>query len=419
MNNDVDQSNIDQAKALADHRQLGRELDLFASNPLIGPGLPLWLPDGAVIRTELEKLAVEESLRSGYQRVYSPVLAKRELYERSGRWAKFSEDMFPPLRIGNEELVLRPANCPHHAMLFAARPHSWRELPIRYAELGSMFRSELSGVLSGLSRVRQINLDDCHVFCTPEQAQSEVVRGIQAISAGYSILGLEPDYFRLSARDSGTSFAGSASDWAAAESVLKAALDELGLPYRRVAGEAAFYGPKIDVQFFDAAGKEETLSTVQLDFVQPERFDLAYIGDDGAAHRPMMVHRGLFGAMERTVALLIEKHQGKMPPWLAPVQLAVLPVSDTQAARCAEISAQALAAGIRVIVDHDGSVGSRVRKTSQRRVSWLAVVGSQESESGKLSLSIPGARPAQLLPVTEAIELMRQKIQRREPSVMR
>lgn len=190
MNNDVDQSNIDQAKALADHRQLGRELDLFASNPLIGPGLPLWLPDGAVIRTELEKLAVEESLRSGYQRVYSPVLAKRELYERSGRWAKFSEDMFPPLRIGNEELVLRPANCPHHAMLFAARPHSWRELPIRYAELGSMFRSELSGVLSGLSRVRQINLDDCHVFCTPEQAQSEVVRGIQAISAGYSILGL-------------------------------------------------------------------------------------------------------------------------------------------------------------------------------------------------------------------------------------
>ncbi|NYE94782.1 threonyl-tRNA synthetase [Psychromicrobium silvestre] len=407
--------NIDQSVKV-DHRELGRELDLFASHPLVGPGLPLWLPDGAVIRAELEKLAFEESLRSGCQRVYSPVLAKRELYERSGHWQKFSEDMFPAMRIGTEELVLRPANCPHHAMIYASRPHSWRELPLRYAELGSMFRSELSGVLSGLSRVRQINLDDCHVFATPDQAHGEVLRALRAIQRGYAVLGLEVDYYRLSARGSGAGFIGSDQQWADAEDVLEAALQELGLPYRKVSGEAAFYGPKIDVQLFDAAGREETISTVQFDFNQPERFGLEYIADDGAAHRPLMIHRGLFGAMERMVALLIEKYQGQLPPWLAPLQLSVLPIGEGQEAAAESLVDELRARGLRVQLESQGSLGSRVRKARQQRVPWIAVVGEREAQAGTLSLSVPRLGEQRELGLLEFIEAAERDLRSRSSS---
>lgn len=403
----------DQDQDRTDHREIGRELDLFASHPLVGPGLPLWLPDGAVLRAELEKLAAEEAQRNGCQRVYSPVLAKRELYERSGHWHKFAEDMFPPLRIGNEELVLRPANCPHHAMVYASRPHSWRELPLRYAELGAMFRSELSGVLSGLSRVRQINLDDCHVFCTPEQAPDEIVRALRDVQRGYQILGLDIGYYRLSARGPEADFPGSAEAWARAEGILAAALEELGLPYRKVAGEAAFYGPKIDVQLQDAAGKEVTLSTVQLDFNQPESFDLAYIGADGQAHRPLMVHRGLFGSMERMASLLIEKHQGRMPPWLAPLQLLVLPVGKAQEQAAAQLVAQALAVGIRAETEAPGSLSARVRKAHDRKVPWLAVLGPAEIQSGRLSLSIQPDSGKLSLAVPEALRAMAENLRLR------
>lgn len=370
-----------------DHREFGSELDLFASHPLVGPGLPLWLPAGAVIRSELEKLAAEEALRSGAQRVYSPVLAKRELYELSGHWQKFSEDMFPVLKVGQQELVLRPANCPHHAMIYASRPHSWRDLPVRYAELGAMFRSELSGVLSGLSRVRQINLDDCHVFCTPDQAHHELVRAVQAIQRGYQILGLQVDYYRLSAR--GQESLGDPALWNQAEALLENVLKELDLPHRRVEGEAAFYGPKIDAQFIDSAGKEETISTVQFDFVQPERFGLKYIAEDGAARQPLMIHRGLFGSMERMFSLLLEKYQAQLPPWLAPIQLAVLPIGEAQL-DAAESAAESLSGqGVRVDLELEGSLGSRIRKARNNRVPWIAVIGAREAESGTVNLSLP------------------------------
>jgi threonyl-tRNA synthetase len=376
--------------AASDHRSLGHELGLYATHPLVGPGLPLWLPDGAVIRSELEKLAAEEAERTGCRRVYSPVLAKRELYERSGHWSKFAEDMFPVMTVGGEDYVLRPANCPHHAMAYASTAHSFRDLPVRFSELGSMFRSELSGVLSGLSRVRQINLDDAHVFCTPDQVRAEVVSALGSIVRSYAILGIEVRGYRLSLRgESADAYLGSRAAWLDAEAQLAGALDQLQLPYQAVPGEAAFYGPKVDVQVRDASGREETLSTVQLDFNQPERFGLEYVGSDGAKHRPVLIHRGVLGSMERMVALLVEQYQGRLPPWLAPLQLIVLPVSAAQVDDGRTLADSLREHGIRVRVDEDGSLGSRVRQARLERTAF-AVIGPAEAAAGLVDVALPG-----------------------------
>jgi threonyl-tRNA synthetase len=363
----------------ADHRRLGRELRLFATEPLVGAGLPLWLPDGAVIRSELEKLVAEEAIRGGCQPVYTPVLAKRELYQRSGHWAKFADDMFPPMKVGGEEFVLRPANCPHHVLVYASEQRSFRDLPVRLAELGSMFRSELSGVLGGLSRVRQINLDDVHVFCTPGQMRDEIVRGLESVLRCYRLLGIDVARFRLSRRGRGDGYLGGEDLWAEAERQLAAALADLGLDFQDAEGEAAFYGPKIDVQVTDPAGREESLSTVQLDFNMPERFGLGYTGSDGARHRPVMIHRGGLSAMERLVAHLIEVYDGAFPPWLAPVQVLVLPVGDQHAARARGVADQARAAGLRAECHGaDATLGARIRRARDRRIPYVAVIGDRE-----------------------------------------
>jgi threonyl-tRNA synthetase len=369
--------------AIPDHRRLGRELKLFATEPLVGAGLPLWLPDGAVIRSEIERLAAEEAVRGGCQRVYTPVLAKRELYERSGHWAKFADDMFPPMRAGEEELVLRPANCPHHALVYGAEQRSFRDLPVRLAELGAMFRSELSGVLGGLSRVRQINLDDAHVFCAPEQVQEEIARALESILRCYRLLGIDVTRFRLSRRGDGDGFLGGDDLWADAERQLAGALGDLGLSYDDARGEAAFYGPKIDVQVTDPAGREETLSTVQLDFNQPERFGLRYIGSDGGRHRPVMIHRGVLSAMERLVAHLVELYDGAFPPWLSPVQVLLLPVGDQHAADARRVADELRAAGLRADCDPaDATLGARIRRARDRRIPCLAVIGDREVAAG-------------------------------------
>lgn len=376
-----------------DHRRLGRELELFDTDPLAGAGLPLWLPAGAVIRAELEKLVAEEAIRGGCQRVYSPVLAKRELYERSGHWAKFHQDMFPPMRVGGDEFVLRPANCPHHALIYAHRQRSVRDLPLRLAELGAMFRSELSGVLGGLSRVRQINLDDVHVFCTPDQVEDEVTRALSAARRLYALLGIEVSYYRLSGRGEGDGYLGDPALWRRAEGQLGAALRRLDLPHREVPGEAAFYGPKIDIQVRDAAGREETLSTVQLDFNQPERFDLAYTGSDGRRHRPVMIHRGLLSSMERLVALLIERYDGAFPPWLAPVQIELLPVAEAHAQPAAALAADLHAAGLRAeVAAPDATLGARIRDARHRRVPYLAVLGDREAADHTVALRLRDGR---------------------------
>jgi len=377
----------------ADHRRLGRELKLFATEPLVGAGLPLWLPDGAVIRAELERLAAEEAIRGGCQPVYTPVLAKRALFERSGHWAKFADDMFPPMRVGEEEFVLRPANCPHHALVYASEQRSYRDLPVRLAELGAMFRSELSGVLGGLSRVRQINLDDTHVFCAPDQVPGEITRALQSVQRCYRLLGIDVARYRLSRRGDGDGYLGADDLWADAERHLAVALRDLGLDYEDGPGEAAFYGPKIDIQVVDPAGREETLSTVQLDFNQPERFDLGYTGSDGASHRPVMIHRGVLSGMERLVAHLIERCDGAFPPWLAPVQVVVLPVAEPNTGQARDVAGRIRAAGLRAECDPaDATLRARIRRARDRRISYIAVVGDRENASGLVALRLRDGR---------------------------
>lgn len=391
-----------------DHRIFGREHSLFATNELVGSGLPLWLPDGAVIRGELEKFVAERAAAAGCRRIYTPVLAKRELFERSGHWDKFSDNMFPSMVVGGEEFVLRPANCPHAALVYATGQHSYRELPIRLAELGAMFRSELSGVLGGLSRVRQINLDDTHVFCTEDQIESEVSAAVSQIHSAYRTLGIEVDYYRLSlSSQSGKSgkYLGDPQLWARAERLLAGVLDELQLPYRAVAGEAAFYGPKIDVQVRDAAGREDSLSTVQLDFVLPGRFDLSYIGADGSRHRPVMIHRGLLSAMERLVAHLIELYRGVFPVWLSPVQVVVLPISADQQDAAEKLVGRLQAAGLRTEIDGaDSSLGRRIRSARDRMVPYLAVLGEREVAAGSVALRLRGGRQLAGLAVQDAVD---------------
>ena len=426
----------------ADHRRLGRELKLFITDPIVGAGLPLWLPDGAVIRAELERLAAEEAIRGGSQPVYTPVLAKRALFERSGHWAKFADDMFPPMRVGardgrpGEELVLRPANCPHHVLFYASEQRSYRDLPVRLAELGSMFRSELSGVLGGLTRVRQINLDDSHVFCAPEQVRDEIVRGLDAVRRCYRLLGIDIARYRLSRRGGGDGYLGSEELWADAERQLVAALGELGLDYEDAPGEAAFYGPKIDVQVTDAAGREESLSTVQLDFNQPERFDVCYVGSDGARHRPVMIHRGVLSSMERMVAHLIERYDGAFPPWLAPVQILVLPVGDDHAAQARCVVGQLRAAGLRAQCDPaDATLGARIRRAQGRRIPYIAVIGDHEARASaraaaangpdgcgpgataQVSLRLRDGRQLDAIPVTRLISEVSRQVADRSPAL--
>jgi threonyl-tRNA synthetase len=384
-----------------DHSTVGRALDLFDTTPAVGAGLPLWLPDGAVVRAELERFALEQALASGCRRVYTPVLAKRELFERSGHWDKFSADMWPEMLVGGESFVLRPANCPHHTQVFAARPHSHRDLPVRLAELGSMFRSELSGVLAGLSRVRQINLDDAHSFCRPDQVVAEVRIALDAIRHCYAVLGIEVSRFRLSVRGPGGRYLGDDEQWRTAEAQLREALDDAGPAYEVAPGEAAFYGPKIDVQVTDRRGREETLSTVQVDNNQPERFGLSYVGEDGRKHRPVMVHRGLLSSMERLTAILLETSAGRLPTWLAPVQVRVLPVGDQHAGPARELAAELTAAGLRAAVDARGSLPSRVREAHERRDAYVAVVGDAEVAAGTAAVSAPGLRPRAVLPRAE------------------
>ncbi|SDO07553.1 threonyl-tRNA synthetase [Streptomyces sp. cf386] len=366
-----------------DHRRLGRELDLFDTDPLMGAGLPYWLPDGAVVRHVLEEYIREAEREAGYRHVYSPVLGKRDLYELSGHWSHYSDDMFPPMELGADQLVLRPSLCPHHALIYRSRSHSYRELPFRMAELGGMYRSELSGVLGGLTRVRAIHLNDAHIFCTLDQAVEEARAALQLIARAYADLGIEAVRHRLSLPSGvgGGKYVADPALWQRATALLREVLDGSGIPYEAAEGEAAFYGPKIDVQIADPAGREATLSTVQIDFHQPERFDLHYIGPDGAKHRPVMVHRSIIGSVERAVAHLIEQHGGAFPAWLAPVQLLILPVSDAdaQVERAEKLLRRALDQGLRAELagPEHGTLGARVR--AARLVPYQAVIGEREA----------------------------------------
>ncbi|MEU2661691.1 threonine--tRNA ligase [Micromonospora sp. NPDC007220] len=402
---------------MIDHRKLGRELELFASDPLAGAGLPLWLPAGAAARHAVEEYVRELERRAGYRHVSTPPLGRRELFELSGHLGYFADDMFPPMRLSaDDEFVLRPALCPHHALVFRARGRSYRELPLRIAELGGMYRAERSGVLGGLSRVRAISLNDAHNFCALEQVGEEVAEILRLIREAHAALGVRPAGFRLSLRGPGEKYVGDDAQWARAEELLRAALD--GVEFTESPGEAAFYGPKIDIQVRDAAGREFTLSTVQLDFDKPERFDLSYTDASGARRRPVMVHRSLVGSMERLFAYLIEVHEGAFPAWYAPVQLVVLPVGDDQAGAAARFARDALAAGLRVEVDGAGSLGSRIRDAARARVPYAAVVGPREAAEGAVSLRLRGGRALDPMPAADALRLIGAVVADRGPALL-
>ena len=339
-----------------DHRKLGKELGIFMISQEAGSGLPFWLPKGATIRRTIERYIMDKEIALGYEHVYTPIMAKTDLYKTSGHWDHYQEDMFPPMDVGDGEmLVLRPMNCPHHMLIYKDDVRSYRELPIRIAELGMMHRYEKSGALSGLQRVREMTLNDAHIFVRPDQIKVEFKRVLQLIAEVYEDFGIRDYRFRLSYRDpqDKDKYFDDDTMWEKAQAMLKEAMDELELEYFEAEGEAAFYGPKLDVQFKTAIGLEETMSTVQLDFLLPERFDLTYVGEDGMNdHRPVVIHRGVVSTMERFVAYLIEEYKGAFPTWLAPVQVVLLPVNlDAHGDRVSEIYNTLKAAGIRAEMD--------------------------------------------------------------------
>ncbi len=372
-----------------DHRRIGKELGLFMFSDLVGPGLPLWLPKGATIRRELERWVTDLELERGYQHVVTPDIAKVEMYKVSGHWAHYQEAMFPVMRAGDEELVLRPMNCPHHIQIFQNEQRSYRELPMRLAEFGTMWRYEKSGELSGLSRVRRMDLNDAHIFCTPEQIQDEIVGVVELIEDVYKVLGITDHWYRLSLWDPNDTekYVDNPEMWERGERYLKEAMARLGLSYVEAPGEAAFYGPKIDIQLRDPLGHSETISTIQVDFHLPNQFQLEYVGEDGAFHRPVMIHRGVIGTLVRMIAYLIEKYGGAFPLWLSPVQAVVIPIADRHVDYASTVSGTLRRAGFRVEVDaRREKMQAKIRDAQAQQVPYMLVVGDRDQQAGTVSV---------------------------------
>ncbi|MGM9924584.1 MAG: threonine--tRNA ligase [Bacillus sp. (in: firmicutes)] len=373
-----------------DHRKIGKELNLFTNSQKVGQGMPLWLPKGATIRRVIERYIVDKEQRLGYDHVYTPVLGSVDLYKTSGHWDHYQDSMFPMMEMDNEQLVLRPMNCPHHMMVYKNDIHSYRELPIRIAELGMMHRYEMSGALSGLQRVRAMTLNDAHIFVRPDQIKEEFKRVVKLVQEVYKDFNLNDYTFRLSYRDPEDTdkYFDDDAMWERAQGMLKEAMDELELPYFEAEGEAAFYGPKVDIQVKTALGKEETLSTVQLDFLLPERFDLTYVGEDGKQHRPVVIHRGVVSTMERFVAFLIEEYKGAFPTWLAPVQVQVIPVSpDVHLEYAQKVQEELRAAGLRVDLDHrNEKIGYKIREAQMQKIPYMLVLGDKEVEGNTVNV---------------------------------
>jgi threonyl-tRNA synthetase len=374
----------------------------------IGPGLPLWLPKGALVRSILERYIVDLERSLGYQHVNTPQLARVDLYKRSGHWDHFKDNMYPPMEFENkEQLVLRPMNCPHHIMIYKHELHSYRDLPIRLAELGTMYRYERSGALSGLSRVRAMTLNDAHIFCLPEQIQSEAVGVLRLIERVYRDFGFKDYWFRLSLRNpkDKANFVDNDAMWDKAESCLREALREVGVPYKEATGEAAYYGPKIDVQLNDVLGHSETLSTVQLDFYLPERFELEYVDKDGQYKRPVMIHRGVISTMERMMAFLIEHYAGNFPLWLAPVQLKVVTVTDQQLDYAQRVASELKEAGWRVEVDErNEKLGYKIREAQLAKIPYAVVIGDKEVQSQTVAARRRGGENLAPMSVSAFIE---------------
>jgi threonyl-tRNA synthetase len=389
-----------------DHRRLGKELELFTVSEDVGAGLPLWLPKGATIRRLLEEYILDLERRAGYEHVYTPSLAKVELYIRSGHWEHYHEDMFPPMDLETERMVLRPMNCPHHILIYESKPRSYRDLPVRLAELGTMYRYERSGVLSGLSRVRCMTLNDAHIFCTPEQIKEEFSNVMKLVERSYRDLGITKYSYRLSLRDPANKekYVDNDEMWTLGERVLREALDSLGLSYREARGEAAFYGPKLDIQLADVMGHEETYSTIQLDFHLPSQFGLEYAGADGKQHRPVMIHRAIISTMERMVSYLIELYAGAFPLWLAPVQIGLVPISERHLPYAEKVLQELKQASLRVEVDaRNEKMNAKIRDFANQKTPYILVFGDKEEAAGSVSVRTRGKGDQGSMPLPDFI----------------
>lgn len=375
--------------ARRDHRKLGKELDLFSLHEEAGAGLVYWHPKGASVRRIIEDFWRSEHIKRGYDIVYSPHIARRDLWEISGHWGWYRENMYSPIDIDGVEYLLKPMNCPFHILMYKSRTRSYRELPIRWAELGTVYRYERSGVLHGLQRVRGFTQDDAHLFVRPDQLEDEIVGVIDLMQFMMKSFGYSEYLIELSVRDpqNKEKYAGSDEIWDLAESALVRALERVDLPYTRMEGEAKFYGPAIDVKIKDAIGRAWQGPTIQVDFNLPERFDLEYTGEDNAPHRPVMIHRTVLGSMERFFAGLIEHYAGAFPVWLAPVQVRVMPIAERHIDRAREIQRDLMVAGLRVEVDsRNEKIGYKVRDAELQRIPYMIVIGDREIENNLVSV---------------------------------
>ncbi len=378
---------LEEARA-RDHRKLGKELELFHISSLVGSGLPLWLPKGAVLRETLESFLRQAQLERGYQPVITPHVGKLDLYITSGHYPYYKESQYTPIDVDDEKFLLKPMNCPHHIEIYKSKPRSYRDLPVRLAEFGTVYRYEKSGELNGLTRVRGFTVDDSHLFVTPDQLQSEFINVVNLIQHVFHTMGFEDFRARLGTNDPDSDkYAGTPEMWARGVSAIREAADSVSMDYTVEVGEAAFYGPKLDFIFRDVLKREWQLGTVQVDFLLPERFDLEYIGEDGQPHRPVMIHRAPFGSMERFVGILIEHFAGAFPLWLAPVQVVVVPIADRHVAYGEAVAAELRAAGLRVEVDGSSDrMNKKIRNAQLQKVPYMLVIGDKEAEGGLVAV---------------------------------
>ncbi|HZP57152.1 MAG TPA: threonine--tRNA ligase [Dehalococcoidia bacterium] len=396
-----------------DHRKLGRELELYATSELLGSGLPMLLPKGATVRRLLEEYILAQEREAGYQHVYTPDLGKVELYKTSGHWDHYQENMYPPMALEHEEVVLRPMNCPHHILVFQQKLHSYRDLPVRIAEIGKMYRYERSGVVGGLSRVRVMALNDAHIFCRVDQIKGEFAGVMRLIERAYATLGITDYAYRLSLRDPADTekYVQNDAMWELGERILRETMDELGLPYVEGVGEAAFYGPKLDVQLRDTLGREETISTIQIDFHLPEQFRLEYVDEESNRQRPVIVHRGIIGTLERMMAYLIELYAGAFPTWLAPVQAIVIPIADRHSDYAHKVRDDLRAAGLRAEVDtRNERMNAKIRDAQLQKIPYMLVVGDREAEAEAVSVRTRAGEDLKSMPVFQFIDRLRDEV---------
>ena len=396
-----------------DHRRLGRELGLFAFSDDVGAGIPLFLPAGEMVRHTMESYVREVQTRYGYQHVWTAHVAKAELFKKSGHWDHYLDAMWPPMVDEDEMYMLKPMNCPSHMTLYNTQMHSYRELPLRYAEFATLYRYEKSGELSGLTRVRALTQDDCHVFCTPDQIQEEFGRALAVIREVMGAYGFSDYYVRLSLRDpSDDKYVQDDERWSRAEQALQDALDASGMSYVPAIGEAAFYGPKADFMARDALGREWQLSTIQVDFIQPARLGCEYIGEDGAAHTPVMLHRAVTGSTERFLAMLIEHYGGAFPTWLAPVQAIVIPIADRHVEFARSVESRLKKAGIRVQVDDRSErMNAKIRHAQMQKIPYMLVVGDKEIEADAAAVRLRDGENLGALPVADVVARICEEIE--------